>query len=758
MKKPVLFFSLYLFLSCSSEESIQPTPDYILTVTTSEGGSVDNNGGNYSEGDVVTINATPNPGYTFTGWTGDLTESANPLSIEIENNTNITAQFSRIKYLFDIDILGEGNVSREIVSSGKTPTEYNSGTILRLQSIPNDGWLFYSWSGAASSTENTIDLNIDASKSVTATFEQRQILTSDSEEETGAGVGKWKIRRRPQQKIYTDQCEIFEVIFRSDSTFTIVSAVGTNSGEYSYTDENSIELTIGEIEYARFENIVLTNSFMSFTLLLGPCNDVYEADKDYSYSEQEDPLTGNVSDTNTNTSGTNNQIYFENGTCKCPNASVGGTSIINGVIYTVVDNNNIHNEINNGNFNLCTSLVTNMNGLFQDKSTFNADINFWDVSNVSNMTDMFNGANIFNQDLSNWDVSSVISFNYMFFDASAFNGDIVNWDISSAQYIHNMFNGATVFNQNIGGWNTSSVIGMAGVFDSAENFNQDISNWNTSSVNNMESMFFGATVFNQDISNWDVSNVIDMRNMFHDALAFNQPIGNWDVSNVTNMRFMFSNATSFNSDIGGWNVSNVTNIGQIFSNATSFNQDIGNWNVSNVTSLEYTFENAIVFNQDIGGWNVSQVTNMLGTFAGATSFNQDVGAWDTSQVIHMESVFSGANSFNQDISNWDTSNATSMFNMFFEAQSFNQNIGSWDISRVTSTKQMFDGAGSFNQDIGSWDTSNITNMIRMFKNATLFNQDLTGWCVTSITTEPEFFSLDSQLEESNKPIWGTCPD
>ena len=49
-------------------------------------------------------------------------------------------------------------------------------------------------------------------------------------------------------------------------------------------------------------------------------------------------------------------------------------------------------------------------------------------------------------------------------------------------------------------------------------------------------------------------------------------------------------------------------------------------------------------------------------------------------------------------------------------------------------------------------------MIRMFKNATLFNQDLTRWCVSSITTEPELFSLDSQLEETSKPIWGTCPD
>ena len=683
MRKLALFFSLYLFLSCSSEESIQPTPDYILTVTTSEGGSVDNNGGNYSEGDVVTINATPNPGYTFTGWTGDLTESANPLSIEIENNTNITAQFSRIKYLFDIDILGEGNVSREIVSSGKTPTEYNSGTILRLQSIPNDGWLFYSWSGAASSTENTIDLNIDASKSVTATFEQRQILTSDSEEETGAGVGKWKIRRRPQQKNYTDQCEIFEVIFRSDSTFTIVSAVGTNSGEYSYIDENSIELTIGEIEYARFENVVLTNSFMSFTLLLGPCNDVYEADKDYSYSEQEDPLTGNVSDTNTNTGGTNNQIYFENGTCKCPNASVGDTSIIDGVIYTVADNTNIRDEINNGNFNLCTSLITNMNGLFQNKSTFNSDISFWDVSNVTDMRYMFSGATSFDQNLNNWNVSNVTNMRYMFSSAVAFNGDISQWDVSSVDIMGQMFENAISFNQDIGGWNTSN-------------------------VEMMERIFINAT-------------------------SFNQNIGNWDVSNVTNMLGLFTGAEQFNQDIGEWNTSSVVTMEEMFLGATSFNQDIGNWDTSNVEELRLMF-------------------------AGARSFNQDISSWDTSNVNTMDSMFGAALNFNQNIGNWDVSNVTNMLGLFTGAEQFNQDIGGWDTSSVTNMERMFAGAESFNQNIGGWNTSEVTEMDSMFLGAFTFNQDLSGWCVTNIISEPEFFSQNSGLEETNKPVWGTCPD
>ena len=47
-------------------------------------------------------------------------------------------------------------------------------------------------------------------------------------------------------------------------------------------------------------------------------------------------------------------ISFVNGTCQCPNATVGDTAVINGVTYTAVDNSTIAGEIANGNVNLCT--------------------------------------------------------------------------------------------------------------------------------------------------------------------------------------------------------------------------------------------------------------------------------------------------------------------------------------------------------------------------------------------------------------------
>ena len=50
--------------------------------------------------------------------------------------------------------------------------------------------------------------------------------------------------------------------------------------------------------------------------------------------------------------------------------------MINGVTYTAVDNSIIAGQIANSNVNLCTTLVTNMNALFQNNTSFNADISF----------------------------------------------------------------------------------------------------------------------------------------------------------------------------------------------------------------------------------------------------------------------------------------------------------------------------------------------------------------------------------------------
>jgi len=418
------------------------------------------------------------------------------------------------------------------------------------------------------------------------------------------------------------------------------------------------------------------------------------------------------------------------GTCRCPSATVGDTEVINGVTYTVVDNSTIAGQISAVNYNLCTTLVTSMEQLFINKTSFNSDISFWDTSNVTDMRFMFQYATAFNQDIGSWDTSNVTSMQQMFYSASSFN-------------------------QDIGSWDTSNVTSMRFMFGYVSPFNQDIGSWDTSSVTDMYAMFAGANNFNQDIGNWDTSNVTDMLAMFY-ASSFNQDIGSWDTSNVTDMLAMFEEATSFNQDIGSWDTSNVTDMSYMFQNATAFNQDIGNWNTSKVTDMLQMFRYALIFNQDIGSWDTSNVTSMYGMFWGVSVFDQDIGNWDTSSVTNMYAMFHYAPSFNQDIGSWNTSNVTDMRFMFGVASSFNQDIGSWNTSNVTYMSYMFYVASAFNQDIGLWDTSSVGDMSYMFYSASAFNQYLSLWCVTNILTEPNNFSGNSPLISINKPQWGVC--
>jgi len=295
--------------------------------------------------------------------------------------------------------------------------------------------------------------------------------------------------------------------------------------------------------------------------------------------------------------------------------------------------------------NIVTTLMTDMNSMFLNTSSFNSDISSWDTSRVTNMSDMFNNAIKFNKNIGNWNTSKVTSMNSMFQTAYDFNNNndpsIGNWNTSSVTNMYLMFNGAINFNQNIGNWNTSNVTNMSVMFQDASAFNQNINynstsgSWNTSKVTNMYAMFNGAKKFNQNIGNWNTSNVTNMAYMFANTDFFNQDISNWDVSSVTTMSNMFYFAKVFNSPINSWNTSSVTDMSNMFFNADNFNRDISGWNTSSVTNMKQMFFSADKFNQNINynssvsttAWNTSNVTNMNGMFYAALDFNKDISGW-----------------------------------------------------------------------------------------------------------------------------------
>jgi uncharacterized repeat protein (TIGR02543 family) len=73
-------------------------PQYTLTTNTVGNGSIALNpaGGTYDAGTVVTLTATPDSGWQFDGWSGDLSGSTNPTTITMNSNKSVTATFSEV--------------------------------------------------------------------------------------------------------------------------------------------------------------------------------------------------------------------------------------------------------------------------------------------------------------------------------------------------------------------------------------------------------------------------------------------------------------------------------------------------------------------------------------------------------------------------------------------------------------------------------------------------------------------------------------
>jgi len=71
---------------------------FSLTITAGTGGTTNPSPDthNYEYGEEVTVTAIPNSGYEFSGWSGDASGTTNPITITMDSDKSITANFSAI--------------------------------------------------------------------------------------------------------------------------------------------------------------------------------------------------------------------------------------------------------------------------------------------------------------------------------------------------------------------------------------------------------------------------------------------------------------------------------------------------------------------------------------------------------------------------------------------------------------------------------------------------------------------------------------
>jgi len=105
----------------------------------------------YNEGDVVSIIATPDEGWQFEGWSGDVADPESATTIvKMDSDRVITANFSQRVHPVTIAVNGGGSTT----PMGGTHS-FGEGTVVEITATPENGW----YSSVAMVSEKAITAN-----------------------------------------------------------------------------------------------------------------------------------------------------------------------------------------------------------------------------------------------------------------------------------------------------------------------------------------------------------------------------------------------------------------------------------------------------------------------------------------------------------------------------------------------------------------------------------------------------------------------
>jgi PKD repeat protein len=154
--------------------------DLSLVVEVAGSGSVSPSAGAhvYEPGDEVKITATPEPGWTFAGWQGDLVGLANPATLVMDGNKAIAARFDPVAEPADHTLTlvttgaGVGTIDPEPGAHSVA-----GGAQVVLTASPGTGSVFAGWSGDVVTATNPLTLAVDRDMMLWARFDRLLTVT-----------------------------------------------------------------------------------------------------------------------------------------------------------------------------------------------------------------------------------------------------------------------------------------------------------------------------------------------------------------------------------------------------------------------------------------------------------------------------------------------------------------------------------------------------------------------------------------------------
>ncbi|MBI3774846.1 MAG: InlB B-repeat-containing protein [Gammaproteobacteria bacterium] len=144
----------------------------------------------YISGTPVTLTATPDPNYTFMGWSGACTGAGSCL-VAMNSAQNVSASFiaNAVSYNLSINPAGGGVVTSSPggINCGSTcSASYVSGTSVTLIATPATGYAFTGWGGACSGT-GSCAVAMNSAQNVAASFVANAVSYNLLVSTTGSG-------------------------------------------------------------------------------------------------------------------------------------------------------------------------------------------------------------------------------------------------------------------------------------------------------------------------------------------------------------------------------------------------------------------------------------------------------------------------------------------------------------------------------------------------------------------------------------------
>ena len=130
--------------------------------------------GSFACGSEVSLQAESEACSIFDSWSGDASGSTNPISITMEANQAIAAQFDDLgPYVLTLSGTGSGSVRVDgTLHSLPWSGSFTCGSEVTLEAEPEYCWGFDGWSGDLVGGTSPVSITMDGDNTIAASFSQ----------------------------------------------------------------------------------------------------------------------------------------------------------------------------------------------------------------------------------------------------------------------------------------------------------------------------------------------------------------------------------------------------------------------------------------------------------------------------------------------------------------------------------------------------------------------------------------------------------